>query len=252
MSITINGDTGIAGVDGSNTTPTLVGNDTNTGVFFPAADTVALATGGVTRFQAGPSGQLGIAGATYGTSGQVLTSGGASAAPSWTTISTGAWVVANSVNTTTSVTSIDFTNLGSYRSLRITINNLQVANDQILVYLRFSSDNGATFLTTNYVWGFTSNSSVTLNSSDITIMDNVGNVSTDGGGTGFYQIQNWNIAQKTAGFGNTLCYSGTGAAIGFTVYFSHQLQTAMNALRVIASSGNITQAQILVEGWTGP
>ena len=39
------------------------------------------------RFQIGASGQLGVAGANYGSSGQVLTSGGASAAPSWTTIS---------------------------------------------------------------------------------------------------------------------------------------------------------------------
>ena len=35
------------------------------------------------RFRIGNAGQLGIGGATYGTSGQVLTSGGASAAPSW-------------------------------------------------------------------------------------------------------------------------------------------------------------------------
>ena len=39
------------------------------------------------RFRIGDLGQLGVAGANYGTAGQVLTSGGASAAPSWTTIS---------------------------------------------------------------------------------------------------------------------------------------------------------------------
>jgi hypothetical protein len=104
MSIILNGDTGISGVDGSNTTPTLVGNDTNTGVFFPAADTVALATGGLTRFQAGPSGQLGIGGATYGTSaGQVIRSGGASAAPAWTD----ALVLGTAVTLTTQ-TNVDF------------------------------------------------------------------------------------------------------------------------------------------------
>ena len=35
------------------------------------------------RFRIGSSGQLGVAGANYGSSGQVLTSGGSSAAPSW-------------------------------------------------------------------------------------------------------------------------------------------------------------------------
>jgi hypothetical protein len=51
------------------------------------------------RFRAGPAGQWGIGGANYGTSGQVFTSGGASAAPSWASISvssvTGTLPVAN-------------------------------------------------------------------------------------------------------------------------------------------------------------
>ena len=38
------------------------------------------------RFIMGNAGQLGIGGANYGSSGQVLTSGGASSAPSWTTV----------------------------------------------------------------------------------------------------------------------------------------------------------------------
>jgi hypothetical protein len=41
------------------------------------------------KFRIGTSGQLGIGGATYGTAGQVLTSGGASAAPTWSTPSGG-------------------------------------------------------------------------------------------------------------------------------------------------------------------
>lgn len=60
--------------------------DTNTGIFFPAADTIAFTEGGTETFRIGSSGQLGVAGANYGTSGQVLTSGGASAAPSWATV----------------------------------------------------------------------------------------------------------------------------------------------------------------------
>jgi hypothetical protein len=46
-------------------------------------------TNALTRFQFGAAGEFGIGGATYGTSGQVLTSGGTSAAPSWTTPTTG-------------------------------------------------------------------------------------------------------------------------------------------------------------------
>lgn len=46
MTITINGTTGIAGVDGSAAIPAVQGADTNTGMFFPAADQVGLAAGG--------------------------------------------------------------------------------------------------------------------------------------------------------------------------------------------------------------
>jgi hypothetical protein len=54
MTITINGTTGIAGVDGSASTPAVQGTDTNTGIFFPAADTIAFGEGGaeVARFNA--------------------------------------------------------------------------------------------------------------------------------------------------------------------------------------------------------
>jgi len=58
MAITINGSTGISGVDGSASAPALQGADTNTGIFFPAADTVSIATGGTGRAQVDGSGRL--------------------------------------------------------------------------------------------------------------------------------------------------------------------------------------------------
>ncbi len=48
---------------------------------------VLLYTAATERFRVGPLGQLGINGANYGTSGQVLTSNGSAAAPSWQTAS---------------------------------------------------------------------------------------------------------------------------------------------------------------------
>jgi hypothetical protein len=52
-----------------------------------AGNTMRLATSGTERFRIGQSGELGIGGATYGTSGQVLTSGGSGAAVSWGDVS---------------------------------------------------------------------------------------------------------------------------------------------------------------------
>lgn len=158
MALILNGTDGISDVDGTAATPAIRGTDANTGIFFPAADTIAFSEGGTesmrvdangnlglgtttlqndagyktlsisgssggqiafqtagvtkqgiygdatdfniintaagyTRFltnntermRIGSAGQLGIGGANYGTSGQVLTSGGSGAAPSWTT-----------------------------------------------------------------------------------------------------------------------------------------------------------------------
>jgi len=47
------------------------------------------ATGGGERFLIGPAGQIGLSGANYGTSGQVLTSNGSGSAPTWQTVSGG-------------------------------------------------------------------------------------------------------------------------------------------------------------------
>jgi len=59
MSITINGTTGISGVDGSSTTPAFQGTDTNTGLFY-GTDIVGISTGGSERVRVDASGNVGI------------------------------------------------------------------------------------------------------------------------------------------------------------------------------------------------
>ena len=60
MALILSGTDGLSDVDGSASTPAIRGTDTNTGIFFPAADTIAFAEGGaeVARFDS--SGNLGI------------------------------------------------------------------------------------------------------------------------------------------------------------------------------------------------
>ena len=55
----------------------------------PGASIIDFETNGSERLRIGSSGQIGIAGANYGTSGQVLTSAGSGSAPTWTTITQG-------------------------------------------------------------------------------------------------------------------------------------------------------------------
>lgn len=62
MAITINGTTGVSGVDGSASTPSYQGADTNTGLFYPAADTVSIGTDGSERLRIRSDGNVSIGG----------------------------------------------------------------------------------------------------------------------------------------------------------------------------------------------
>ena len=68
MAITISGTTGVAGVDGSASAPSVVGTDSNSGVYF-GADTIKFSTGGTERMSITNSG---VAGAGLFTSYAVI------------------------------------------------------------------------------------------------------------------------------------------------------------------------------------
>ena len=88
MAITISGTTGVAGVDGSASAPSVVGTDSNSGVYF-GADVIKFSTGGTERMSITNSG---VAGAGLFTSYAVITNelsagtqGGSAVANTWTT-----------------------------------------------------------------------------------------------------------------------------------------------------------------------
>lgn len=88
--------------------------DTDTGIFFPAADNTAITTGGSERIRVGSAGQIGIAGANYGNAGEVLTSGGASGAVSWAAAGGGGGLPIHYIDEDNPPT---FTNSASYNSI---------------------------------------------------------------------------------------------------------------------------------------
>ena len=59
MSLELSGTTGVKGVAGSVSAPSIVGDDTNTGISFPSADTIKFSTGGVERMSITNSGVSG-------------------------------------------------------------------------------------------------------------------------------------------------------------------------------------------------
>jgi hypothetical protein len=60
MTLLLSGTNGLSDVDGSASTPAIRGTDTNTGIFFPAADTIAFAEGGAEVARFNSSGNFGI------------------------------------------------------------------------------------------------------------------------------------------------------------------------------------------------
>jgi hypothetical protein len=60
MSLILSGTDGLSDVDGSAATPAIRGTDANTGIFFPAADTIAFAEGGVESMRLDSAGNLGL------------------------------------------------------------------------------------------------------------------------------------------------------------------------------------------------
>ena len=98
MSLELSGTTGVKGVAGSVSAPSIVGDDTNTGISFPSANTIKFSTGGVERMSITNSGVIGAGG------GKIL-----QVVPNNQTFSS---------NTTT--TSTSFTNLTSTLNTSIT------------------------------------------------------------------------------------------------------------------------------------
>ena len=115
-----------------------------------AASNLILNTVGSERLRIASAGQIGIGGANYGTSGQVMTSQGASAAPQWADAGGGAWeyVKTTTVNNaaTCHCTMPTYTGFGTalYAAHKFIIRGLRWAggNDQAVLNMRFSLNNG--------------------------------------------------------------------------------------------------------------
>jgi hypothetical protein len=67
MTLILSGTDGLSDVDGSAATPAIRGTDANTGIFFPAADTIAFSEGGVESMRIDASGNVGIGTSSPGT-----------------------------------------------------------------------------------------------------------------------------------------------------------------------------------------
>jgi len=80
MSLILSGTDGLSDIDGTAATPAIRGTDANTGIFFPAADTIAFSEGGAEAMRITSAGILDIGGTSGGSVGELLVVEGANSA----------------------------------------------------------------------------------------------------------------------------------------------------------------------------
>lgn len=122
MSLILSGTDGLSDVDGSAATPAIRGTDANTGMFFPAADTIAFSEGGVESMRIDSSGNL-LVGATTSLDSafklQVVGTGGSVVFQNTTNTNNIRFANANTANVEWSVgtSSTGLSNAGNYFSI---------------------------------------------------------------------------------------------------------------------------------------
>ena len=105
------------------------------------ASDIVLKTNSSERLRIGSAGQLGLSGANYGTSGQVLTSQGSGSAVQWADAGGGAWEVVSTTLLSGSATYLDFNNWSNaYQRYQLVMNDVYYSNTLFKVYLRVYQD----------------------------------------------------------------------------------------------------------------
>lgn len=216
-----------------------------------ASGVLALQAGGNTALTINSSRAIGVgASGSFGSSGQVLTSAGSAAAPTWSTPATGAMTLLSTATASAS-SSIDFTGLSStYRTYIVYISNCvpTVADD---FAMRTSTNNGSSFdsSASNYVTQMNSILSGSqniqfysgANGDRILLMppNNISSTANLGGYSGAITILNPSNASNTA-ITAASSFTNTSGTHSYTSCGGARLNSsgAVNAIRFFMYNGN--------------
>ena len=193
---------------------------------------------------------------TVGTSGQVLTSNGAGALPTFQSVAASGALVKISSTTASSSATIDFTSLDNttYRDFILVMSSLLPATDNVELWVRLSTDNGSGFGTSDCRYAYTgfsdANSAISFGTnvqSQIRLMDGIGNAAGEGI-NGVIQLHN---PRSTAPVHITFHTAGVGTDSRSRVTNGggyRNTSADVDAIRVLFSSGNIASGTITLYG----
>ena len=165
--LNVTGSATVEFADGSASAPSITNDgDTNTGIFFPAADSIAFAEGGaeVARITDTGAWSFGASGTATGTSGQVLTSAGSAAAPAWTTLASSQWTTSGSdiyytagnvgVGTTAPATALQVNRASANPTITATRTGSSATTIGDALYLRLNDSFGTSGMRTELGMGY--------------------------------------------------------------------------------------------------
>jgi hypothetical protein len=207
------------------------------------------------RFRMGASGQFGIGGGNFGTSGQVFTSGGSGAAPSWATPAAGGSLIfLSSVTASSSATvSLETTFNSTYDQYLITVSALLPATNNVSFQAQFKQ--GGSYITagyrfhTSYLRNTDSayNAVVGTGAAEIRLAPNMSSSFVSN-----YQfiVANPTVADMPRIYGDGTSFFATNGVIARNLTFGYQADTsgAIQGVRFKMDSGNIASGVFRLYG----
>lgn len=185
-------------------------------------------------------------------SGYILTSNGLSSPPTFTTPGYTSGITYISKQTASSSSEITFTGLSNtYYTYLLIFDNVITASSTVTLDLNVSTNNGSTYDTTNNLVG-TNFSAVNSNSftnttstSAITLIPSTDNPNPS---FGFFSLFNVGTSASFNIIGQSSFYSASLAASSFSNTGGMVNTTGVNAIKITASSGNITSGVFYLYG----
>lgn len=153
------------------------------------------------------------------------------------------------------ISAVDFTNLGNYNVHYLTLNAMQPASDNDFGIMQFSNDGGSTFLNSGYYYviqngtsagSFTANQS--SNSTGIFIASSIGTSANEVGNSYSYLYNLLDSSKYSFSTSHTTNYNSSATLEMFFGGGVKPIAETHNAIRVKCLIGNIAKATIKLYG----